>query len=250
MILELAVTSSLTETVLLRQLGRQPYEPIWQAMKALTDARDESSFDEIWLVEHERVFTQGQAGKAEHVLAPGDIPVVQVDRGGQVTYHGPGQQVVYFLLDLRRKKMGVRELVSALENAVVDTCAAFGVAAAPRADAPGVYLSSGNNAGAKICSIGLRVRHGCTFHGIAFNIHMDLEPFFRINPCGYQGLQMTMLSTEVAARNGSERGPERLETVEPVLIKALLSRLGYNAARSASVAEPLGEPARYRSELF
>lgn len=226
--------SLLTEAVIVRQLGRQSYEPIWQAMKTFTDARDESSYDEIWLVEHERVFTQGQAGKAEHVLAPGDIPVVQVDRGGQVTYHGPGQQVVYFLLDLRRKKFGVRELVTALESAVVDTCAAFGVSAAPRADAPGVYLTAGANTGAKICSIGLRVRHGCTFHGIAFNIQMDLEPFFRINPCGYQGLQMTTLA--------NEGGPASLIEVEPVLIKALLSRLGYNAARSAPAEAVLGHP--------
>ncbi|NQD36639.1 lipoyl(octanoyl) transferase LipB [Permianibacter sp. IMCC34836] len=225
---------SLTETVILRQLGRQTYKPIWQAMKTLTDARDETSHDEIWLVEHERVFTQGQAGKAEHVLAPGDIPVVQVDRGGQVTYHGPGQQVVYFLLDLRRKKLGVRELVTALENAVVDTCAHYGIAVAARADAPGVYLTAGKNTGAKICSIGLRVRHGCTFHGIAFNIAMDLEPFFRINPCGYQGLQMTTLA--------NEGGPASLSAVEPVLIKALLSRLGYNAARSAPADVALGQP--------
>ncbi|MFN4291195.1 MAG: lipoyl(octanoyl) transferase LipB [Permianibacter sp.] len=228
------MTVELNDTVLLRQLGRQTYEPIWQAMKTFTDARDEHSYDEIWLVEHEPVFTQGQAGKAEHVLAPGDIPVVQVDRGGQVTYHGPGQQVVYFLLDLRRKKLGVRELVTALENAVVDTCAHYGVPAAPRADAPGVYLTGGPNTAAKICSIGLRVRHGCTFHGIAFNIHMDLEPFFRINPCGYQGLQMTTLA--------NEGGPEQLATVEPVLIKALLERLGYNAARSAPAAAALGQP--------
>lgn len=239
------MTASLTETVLLRQLGRQTYEPIWQAMKTFTDARGEDSYDEIWLVEHERVFTQGQAGKAEHVLTPGDIPVVQVDRGGQVTYHGPGQQVVYFLLDLRRKKLGVRELVTALESAVVDTCAQFGVQAAPRADAPGVYLTAGDTVsgittGAKICSIGLRVRHGCTFHGIAFNIHMDLEPFSRINPCGYQGLQMTMLSAEVSS--AGESGPARLETVEPVLIKALLGRLGYNAARSAPADAALGQP--------
>lgn len=233
---------SLSETVIVRQLGRQGYEPIWQAMKTFTDARDEHSYDEIWLVEHEPVFTQGQAGKAEHVLAPGDIPVVQVDRGGQVTYHGPGQQVVYFLLDLRRKKFGVRELVTALETAVVDTCAHYDVQAAPRADAPGVYLIAGPNTGAKICSIGLRVRHGCTFHGIAFNIHMDLEPFFRINPCGYQGLEMTMLSTEAALANGADRGPEQLQTVEPVLIKALLGRLGYNAARSAPADAALGLP--------
>lgn len=205
--------------LIIRQLGRQAYEPIWQAMKTFTDSRDDDTCDEFWLVEHERVFTQGQAGKAEHVLAPGDIPVVKVDRGGQVTYHGPGQQVVYFMLDLRRKKLGVRELVTALEMAVVDTCAHWGISAAPRADAPGVYVQSG----AKICSIGLRVRKGCTFHGIAFNIDMDLEPFLRINPCGYQGLAMTTVA--------KEGGPAELGTIEPILIKALMQRLGYNAAR-------------------
>lgn len=231
---------SLTHTVLLRQLGRQSYEPVWQAMKAFTDARDDSSYDEIWLVEHEPVFTQGQAGKAEHVLAPGDIPVLQVDRGGQVTYHGPGQQVVYFLLDLHRKKIGVRALVTALENAVADTCGHFGIAVAPRADAPGVYLTAGKQVGAKICSIGLRVRHGCTFHGIAFNIHMDLEPFSRINPCGYLGLAMTTLA--------NQGGPASLSAVEPILITALLSRLGYNAARSGSSNEGLGQPSSQRSE--
>ena len=213
-------SSELAQTLIIRQLHRQPYTPIWQAMKQFTDARDEYTPDELWLLEHDPVFTQGQAGKAEHVLAPGDIPVVQVDRGGQVTYHGPGQQVVYFLLDLRRKKMGVRDLVTALEKSVVDTCAHYGISAAARADAPGVYVSSG----AKICSIGLRVRHGCTFHGIAFNIGMDLEPFQRINPCGYQGLAMTTLA--------QEGGPAVVGTIEPILIKALMTRLGYNAARA------------------
>ncbi len=214
-----------SEKMIVRQLGRQSYEPIWQAMKHFTDTRDEQNDDEIWLVEHDPVFTQGQAGKAEHVLNPGAIPVVQVDRGGQVTYHGPGQQVVYFMLDLRRKNLGVRELVSALENAVVDTCAHYGITAAPRADAPGVYVN-----GAKICSIGLRVRKGCSFHGIAFNIHMDLEPFLRINPCGYQGLQMVMLS--------QLGGPADLDTVEPVLIQKLLERLGYNAATRMTGLSP------------
>lgn len=209
-----------TERLIVRQLSRQAYEPIWQAMKSFTDARDDRCDDEIWLVEHEPVFTQGQAGKAEHVLNPGAIPVVQVDRGGQVTYHGPGQQVVYFMLDLRRKNLGVRELVSALENAIVDTCAEYGISAAPRTDAPGVYVN-----GAKICSIGLRVRKGCSFHGIAFNIAMDLEPFLRINPCGYQGLQMVMLS--------QLGGPANLDAVEPVLIQKLMRRLGYNAATRA-----------------
>ncbi len=225
------VATSLRETLVLRELGRQPYEPVWQAMSAFTSSRDETVADEFWFVEHDPVFTQGQAGKAEHVLAPGDIPVVQVDRGGQVTYHGPGQQVVYVLIDLRRKKLGVRELVSALEQAVVDTCAHWGIDAAPRADAPGVYVSGGPFDAAKICSLGLRIRHGCSFHGLAFNIHMDLEPFFRINPCGYQGLQMTMLS--------QLGGPHELSLVAPILLKSLMDRLGYNAARPATGLPPL-----------
>lgn len=177
-----------------RNLGRRDYESVWRAMSRYTDIRDEHSADEIWCVEHEPVFTQGQAGKAEHLLNTGDIPVVQVDRGGQVTYHGPGQLVVYPLLDLRRAKVGVRDLVTALENATVAMLAEFGIAAAPRADAPGVYLTEGLRAGNKIASIGLRVRRGCSFHGIAINIDMDLAPFLRINPCGYAGMQMVQMA--------------------------------------------------------
>ncbi len=176
------------ETILIRQLGLQPYEPVSQAMHDFTDTRDETTRDEIWLVEHPAVFTQGQAGKAEHLLVPGDIPVIQSDRGGQVTYHGPGQQVMYVLLNLRRRKLGVRELVTVLEQTVVNTLAEIGIEAYPRADAPGVYV-----AGRKICSLGLRIRKGCSFHGLALNIDMDLSPFLRINPCGYAGLEMTQV---------------------------------------------------------
>lgn len=176
------------ETILIRQLGLRPYEPVSQAMHDFTDTRDESTPDEIWLVEHERVFTQGQAGKAEHVLVPGDIHVIQSDRGGQVTYHGPGQQVMYVLLNLRRRKLGVRELVTVLEQTVVNTLAEWDINAYPRADAPGVYVD-----GRKICSLGLRIRKGCSFHGLALNIDMDLAPFLRINPCGYAGLEMTQV---------------------------------------------------------
>jgi lipoyl(octanoyl) transferase len=176
------------ETLLIRQLGQQPYEPVSRAMHDFTDARDETTPDEIWLVEHPGVFTQGQAGKAEHLLVPGDIPVIQSDRGGQVTYHGPGQQVMYVLLNLRRRKLGVRELVTILEQTVVNTLADIGIEAYPRADAPGVYV-----AGRKICSLGLRIRKGCSFHGLALNIDMDLSPFLRINPCGYAGLEMTQV---------------------------------------------------------
>ncbi|MFU0446362.1 lipoyl(octanoyl) transferase LipB [Pseudocitrobacter faecalis] len=177
-----------TNTLLIRQLGLQPYEPVSQAMHEFTDQRDDTTPDEIWLVEHHPVFTQGQAGKAEHVLVPGDIPVIQSDRGGQVTYHGPGQQVMYVLLNLKRRKLGVRELVTLLEQTVVNTLAECGIDAHPRADAPGVYVGE-----KKICSLGLRIRKGCSFHGLALNIAMDLSPFLRINPCGYAGMEMTQV---------------------------------------------------------
>jgi len=177
------------DTILIRNLGLQPYDPISLAMHEFTDARDETTPDEIWLVEHHPVFTQGQAGKAEHVLAPGDIPVIQSDRGGQVTYHGPGQQVMYVLINLKRRKVGVRELVTLLENTVINTLATLGINAQARADAPGVYVQ-----GKKICSLGLRIRKGCSFHGLALNIDMDLAPFMRINPCGYAGMEMTQVS--------------------------------------------------------
>ncbi|MDC8830890.1 lipoyl(octanoyl) transferase LipB [Alteromonas gilva] len=176
----------MADTVIVRHLGRQPYLPVWHAMQTFTDSRDQHSADEIWLVEHEPVFTQGQAGKAEHVLMPGDIPVVQVDRGGQVTYHGPGQLVMYLMLNVRRRKIGVRQLVTAMENAVINTLADSRITANARADAPGVYVNE-----QKVCSLGLRIRKGCSFHGLALNVNMDLEPFQRINPCGYQGMEMT-----------------------------------------------------------
>lgn len=155
-------------------------------MQAFTDSRDEQTNDEIWLVEHNPVFTQGQAGKAEHILAPGDIPVVPVDRGGQVTYHGPGQQMMYVLLNIKRLKKGVRELVTALEQCIVNTLAKDNVEAYARCDAPGVYVDE-----KKVCSVGLRIRKSCSFHGLAYNVNMDLEPFQRINPCGYAGMEMT-----------------------------------------------------------
>ena len=171
-----------------RDLGRQSYEPVWRAMQRFTDARDEATLDELWLVEHEPVFTLGQAGKPEHVLAPGEIPVIHVDRGGQVTYHGPGQIVAYPLLDLRRLKLGVRQYVDRIEQALIDTLADWGITAGRRDGAPGVYVD-----GRKIAALGIRVRRGCSFHGLAFNVDMDLEPFGRINPCGYAGLQVTSM---------------------------------------------------------
>ena len=200
------------DKILVRHLGLQPYEPVSRAMHDFTDTRDDTSPDEIWLVEHYPVFTQGQAGKAEHVLVPGDIPVIQSDRGGQVTYHGPGQQVMYVLLDLKRRKLGVRELVTLLENTVVDTLAAYGIQAHPRADAPGVYVGD-----SKICSLGLRIRRGCSFHGLALNINMDLSPFLRINPCGYAGMEMVKMSQWVESVTP--------DIIQPVLVSKFLARL-------------------------
>ena len=200
------------ETVIVRHLGKRAYEPVWQAMQTFTDQRTTDDADEIWLVEHEPVFTQGQAGKAEHILMPGDIPVVQVDRGGQVTYHGPGQLVVYLMLNVRRRKMGVRELVTAMENAVVATLGASNIVANARPDAPGVYVD-----GQKICSLGLRIRKGCSFHGLALNVNMDLTPFERINPCGYQGMAMTD-----CARLG---GPDNIQKATELMLSHLQAEL-------------------------
>jgi lipoyl(octanoyl) transferase len=198
---------------LVRDLGRQPYEPVWRAMQAFTDARTDDTPDELWLVEHDPVFTLGQAGKPEHVLAAGDIPVLNVDRGGQVTYHGPGQIVAYPLLDLRRLKTGVRDYVCRIEQAVIDTLGEWNIHGERREGAPGVYVN-----GAKVAALGIRVRRGCTFHGLAFNIAMDLEPFARINPCGYAGLEVvSMLDLG---------GPASLDAVKPVLLAALADRLG------------------------
>ncbi|MBO9483328.1 lipoyl(octanoyl) transferase LipB [Salinisphaera sp. G21_0] len=176
--------------LIVRYLGRRNYEPVWQAMKAFTANRDDQTRDEFWVVEHPPVFTQGQAGKPEHVLFPGDIPVIQVDRGGQVTYHGPGQLVFYFLMDVRRKKSGPRAVVSALESAVIAMLASYGLEAQNRPDAPGVYVN-----GAKIASLGLRFRKMCSYHGLSLNVDMDLEPFNRINPCGYPGLNVVDMAS-------------------------------------------------------
>ena len=176
-----------------RQLGLVDYETAWHAMQRFTDQRTADTLDELWLLEHPAVFTQGQAGKAEHLLAPGNIPVVQVDRGGQVTYHGPGQLVAYFLLDVRRKQLGVRDLVSRIEQILVDLLAAYQLSAYAKPDAPGVYIDQASGQAAKIASLGLRIRRGCSFHGLALNVDMDLSPFQRINPCGYAGMQMIHL---------------------------------------------------------
>ena len=205
---------------LVRDLGRQPYEPVWRAMQRFTDTRSDGTSDELWLVEHDPVFTLGQAGKDEHVLMPGDIPVLHVDRGGQVTYHGPGQIVLYPLLDLKRLKVGVKDYVCRIEQAMIDTLANWNIHAQRREGAPGVYVN-----GAKIGALGIRVRRGCTFHGLAFNIAMDLEPFRRINPCGYQGLEVaSMLDLG---------GPSSLDAVKPVLVAHVARLFGLNVESAA-----------------
>jgi lipoyl(octanoyl) transferase len=174
---------------LVRQLGLVEYQPTWRAMQRFTEERDSATPDEIWFLEHPPVFTLGVNASPAHLIAPGDIPVVQIDRGGQVTYHGPGQLVVYPLIDLKRLGLGIHAYVSALERAVIDLATEFGIAAECRRNAPGVYV-----AGAKLASVGVRVRRGGSYHGLALNVALDLEPFSRINPCGYQGLAMTQLS--------------------------------------------------------
>ncbi|MBU2971270.1 lipoyl(octanoyl) transferase LipB [Pseudoalteromonas sp. C2R02] len=209
-------------SVIIRQLNRRGYESVLHAMQDFTDTRNDDTPDEIWLVEHDPVFTQGQAGKEEHLLMPGDIPVVKVDRGGQVTYHGPGQQVLYVMFNLRRLKIGVRELVTWLEEAIVETLVQYGIKAYAKPDAPGVYVDD-----SKIASLGLRVRKGCSFHGLALNIDMDLTPFLRINPCGYAG--MTMIQSKDLS------GPQNLEEAANGLVKSLLNKLQQNNADLTSI---------------
>ncbi|MGY8818470.1 MAG: lipoyl(octanoyl) transferase LipB [Pseudomonadales bacterium] len=198
-----------------RELGLVDYPVAWQAMQRFTNERQPDTVDEIWLLQHPRVFTQGQAGKAEHLLLPGDIPVIQADRGGQVTYHGPGQLVCYLMLDVRRLGFGVRELVSRIEQSLIDLLASYDVQALAKPDAPGVYVD-----GAKIASLGLRIRNGRSFHGLALNVDMDLEPFGRINPCGYAGMAMTQLADLV-------EGPVAFAEVGARLREQLVKHLGY-----------------------
>ena len=197
---------------IVRHLGRVPYLSTWQAMQRFTDGRTSETPDEIWLLEHDAVFTLGMNADPAHVLAAGDIPVVKVDRGGQVTYHGPGQLVVYPLIDLRRAALGVRDIVTALEQSVILCVARYGIAATTRPKAPGVYVNE-----AKIASVGIRVRRGASYHGLALNVSMDLEPFQRINPCGYEGLAMTQLS--------ALGGPTDLSRVAADLLTDLTSTL-------------------------
>ncbi len=215
----------MSDALIIRDLGLVDYTETWRRMQDFTDHRTETTVDEIWLLEHPPVFTQGQAGKAEHLLFPGDIPVVQVDRGGQVTYHGPGQLVAYVLLDIKRRKIGVRELVTLIENVIIGSLANHQTEAYAKADAPGVYVNE-----AKVASLGLRVRKGCTFHGLALNVDMDLSPFGRINPCGYAGMQMVQskdlggLKTMTLAKQEISR-----QFVERLDIKELIELKGFAA---------------------
>lgn len=199
--------------------GLQDYQPTYQRMVDFTESRDADSVDELWFLQHERVFTQGQAGKAEHVLMPGDIPVIQSNRGGQVTYHGPGQLMVYLMIDIQRKGLGPRQLVSHIEEALVATLKTFGIDSAPRADAPGVYTKS-----RKIASLGLRIKQGRSFHGLALNIDLNLEPFQRINPCGYSDIQMTRIADEL------DDAPA-FDVVMAELQQQLVTTFGYDSSQ-------------------
>jgi lipoyl(octanoyl) transferase len=213
----------MTPEPLLRFRGLLPYEPTWREMQRFTDERGEDTRDEIWFVEHPPVFTLGMNADPVHLLDPGAIPVVNIDRGGQVTYHGPGQLLVYPLLNLRRHALGVRELVVALENAVIDYLATVGIEAAGRRDAPGVYVH-----GKKLASVGLRIRRGASYHGLSLNVSLDLSPFDRINVCGYRGMQVARLS--------DLGGPSEVLEVAHALAPHLLRRLGYSAINTASQA--------------
>src|SRR5688500_266023 len=186
--LNMLSANSIAESLIVRELGRRDYESVWKEMQDFTGKRDESTVDELWFVEHPPVYTQGVSGKAEHVLDAHDIPVVQSNRGGQVTYHGPGQVVAYVLFDLKRRKMGMRDLVNQLENAVITLLKGYGISAVARRDAPGVYVND-----TKVAALGLRVSRGCSYHGLALNVDMDLTPFDWINPCGYKELKVTQL---------------------------------------------------------
>ena len=216
--------------VIVKWLERVPYEPTWRAMQQFTDTRDAQTRDELWLLEHEPVYTLGMNADSVHVLDAGDIPVVRIDRGGQVTYHGPGQLLVYPLIDLRRAHLGVRDLVTALEGAVIDLAAGHGIRAECRASAPGVYV-----AGRKLASVGLRVRRGGSYHGLALNVNMNLEPFERINPCGYAGLEMTQLA--------ALGGPADAQRVGLELAPLLLARVAAQERPAATPTESSPRPA-------
>jgi len=219
----------MTHDLNIRRLGLSDYEPTWRAMQTFTDTRDASSIDELWQVEHPPVFTTGMNSKEEHLLAPGDIPVVAIDRGGQVTYHGPGQAVVYLMIDIKRRKLGVRHVVEQMEQAVINLLADYKIEAHGRRDAPGVYVKH-NGVEKKIAALGLRVRRGCSYHGLALNVDMDLSPYQRINPCGYAGMEIAQMSDFVNAPPINQihdqlcdklaqllayQSPENLDTLNP-----------------------------------
>jgi lipoyl(octanoyl) transferase len=216
-----------SEAPQIRHLGLQPYEPVWRDMQRFTDGRDDATRDEIWFVEHPPVFTLGLNARREHLIAPGDIPVLQVDRGGQVTYHGPGQLIVYPLIDIRRRGLAVRQLVIALERAVIDLAADCGITAICRRDAPGVYVD-----GAKLASVGLRIRRGASYHGLALNVGVDLEPFGRIDVCGYRGLAVTRL----ADLCGLDDVSAAADALTPHLLRQLMLSPPHNAISTASQA--------------
>ena len=202
--------------VTIRQFGQMDYLPAWEAMREFTDQRTDETEDEIWLLEHPSVFTQGQAGKKEHLLEPGSIPVIQIDRGGQITYHGPGQLICYILLNIRRLNLTIKKLVNLLEQSIIDLLHQYGINSDRRDNAPGIYVDQ-----AKVAALGLRVRKGCTFHGLALNVNMDLEPFSRINPCGFPGMSITQLSELGIDRTTSE--------INNDLINILCAHLNYNS---------------------
>ncbi|WP_028862465.1 lipoyl(octanoyl) transferase LipB [Psychromonas aquimarina] len=211
--------NELDKQLKIRYLGLQDYLTTWQAMSDFTKQRDASTVDEIWLVEHPPVFTQGSAGKAEHLLQQTDIPVVQSDRGGQITFHAPGQLIVYLLINIRRKDFNVRSLVTIIEESIINLLADYNIHAAAKADAPGVYVK-----GKKIASLGLKIRKGCSFHGLALNVDMDLSPFLQINPCGYAGLEMTQCKAEGLTLSVSQ--------LAPLLIEKMNQQLNYSQIES------------------
>lgn len=209
------VTSPEKQSLLVRQLGRRDYTPVWQAMQRFTQQRTNDTADEIWLLEHPPVYTLGLNGKQHHVLNAGDIPLIQTDRGGQVTYHGPGQLVAYLLFDLKRHDLGVRSLVSLIEQSIIDLLAGYGIPAINRQDAPGVYVED-----AKLAALGLRIKRGCSYHGLSLNVDMDLEPFSRINPCGYEGLAVTQLRSLGIS--------DSMDKIASTLLNHIASQLGYH----------------------
>jgi lipoyl(octanoyl) transferase len=211
--------STMPATPIVRYLGRADYGPVWSAMRRYTEERAGADADQLWLLEHPPVYTLGLNGRREHLLAPGEIPVVQVDRGGQVTYHGPGQAVVYLMLDLQTRNLGVRALVSLIERSLIGQLAGYGIEATARPEAPGVYVH-----GRKIASIGLRIRRQRSYHGVALNVDMDLAPFAGIDPCGYAGLEVTQLKDEGAGVSPTEAGWD--------LVSALVTELSRSPART------------------